>query len=109
MTMKRRMISFLALLALTLMAAAPDGKTIAFNGNGHGATACSACHGSSFQGDPAMHTKALAGLSAQFILARLAHYKGPKGHDAAMKTVANALSPAESEAVASYLASLPKS
>ena len=109
MTMKRLMIPFLALSALTLMAAAPDGKMIALNGNGHGALACTVCHGSSFQGNSAMHAPALAGLSATFILARLAHYAGPEGHNAAMKTEANALTPAESEAVASYLATLPKS
>ena len=107
--MKRHTIPFLALSALALMAAAPDGKTIALNGNGNGATSCAACHGSSFQGNPAIHAPALAGLSAPFILTRLAHYKSPAGHNAMMKAEASALSPAESEAVASYLATLPKS
>jgi cytochrome c553 len=107
-TMKHHRIAFLVLSGLVLMAAAPGGKTIAFNGNGHGATSCAACHGDHFQGGTAIHAPALAGLSASFILARLAHYKGPAGHNAMMKTEANALTPGESDAVAAYLASQPK-
>jgi cytochrome c553 len=94
--------------AVTLMAAGPDGKTIAYDGNGHGALPCSSCHGDHFQGNPGLHAPALAGLTAPFILARLAHYKSPAGHNAPMRQEATALSPAESQAVATYLASLPK-
>jgi cytochrome c553 len=107
--MKLQQISLLALAALSLMAAAPNGKTIAFSGNGNGAAPCAACHGDHFQGNAALHAPALAGLSAKFILARLAHYEGPSGHNAMMKQEASALSPAEAQAVADYLASLPKS
>jgi cytochrome c553 len=42
------------------------------------------------------------------ILARLAHYAGPTGHNAMMRQVATALSPAERQKVASYLAALPR-
>lgn len=94
--------------AFALMAAdaPPDGDTIAHNGNGHGALACTACHGASFQGNSDIHAPALAGLQQSTILARLAHYAGPTGHNAMMRQVAASLSPAERQAVAGYLSSL---
>ena len=106
--MYRIPILLLPLVALLVAAAGPDGSVIAHNGNGHGALACTTCHGQNFQGTPTIHAPALAGLSAATILARLAHYAGPTGHNAMMRQVATALSPAERRAVAHYLASLPK-
>jgi cytochrome c553 len=106
--MRRIPILLLPLVALLLAAAGPDGRVIADNGNGHGAVACTTCHGQHFEGNPAMHAPALAGLSAATILARLAHYAGPTGHNAMMRQVATALSPAERRAVATYLAGLPQ-
>ena len=107
--MKRILLPLLPLLALPLMAAAPDGHAIAIHGNGHGAMACSSCHGQSFQGNTAIHAPALAGLPATTILGRLAHYAGPTGHNAMMRQVATSLTPTERQAVAAYLASLPPS
>jgi cytochrome c553 len=107
--MSPRYFPVLLLSAFALMAAAPDGKTIAYNGNGNGATSCDACHGAQFQGNPIIHAPAIAGLPAQFILSRLAHYKSPSGHNALMKQEASALSSAESQAVAAYLSGLQKS
>ena len=75
----------------------------------HGAPACIACHGEQLKGDAALKTPALAGLPAEFILSRLAHYSGPQGHNAMMRQVATALSPEERQAVATYLASLTAS
>lgn len=106
--MKPFFVSLLALVVLPLMGAAPDGKTIANNGNGNGAMSCNACHGNHFQGNPALHAPVLAGRPAAFILARLAHYKSPAGRNAMMKQEASSLTPGESQAVAAYLASLPK-
>jgi cytochrome c553 len=107
--MKRILLPLLPLLALPLMAAAPDGRAIAVRGNGHGAIACSSCHGQNFQGNSAIHAPALAGLPATTILGRLAHYAGPTGHNAMMRQVATSLDPTERQAVAAYLASLPLS
>lgn len=94
-------------LALVAMASAPDGRSIAHNGDGHGAPACVICHGENFQGSPGIRAPALAGLSQATILARLAHYAGPSGHNAMMRQVATALSQPERQAVAMYLSSLP--
>jgi cytochrome c553 len=105
--MHRISILLLPLFALLVAAAGPDGRVIAHDGNGHGATACTACHGQDFQGNAAIGAPALVGLSAATILARLAHYAGPDGHNAMMREVATALSPAERRVVATYLASLP--
>lgn len=105
--MRRRVVSLLPLAVLVLAAAGPDGSIIAHSGNGHGALACVVCHGQHFQGTPGLHAPALAGLPMAKILARLAHYAGPNGHNAAMRQEATALSPAERRAVASYLAGLP--
>ena len=99
---------FLLTTALPALAAAPDGKTIAEQGNGHGATACVACHGQTFGGNPAIGAPALAGLPAATIEAKLVHYAGPAGHNPMMTPIATALTPAERDAVATYLASLPK-
>jgi cytochrome c553 len=107
--MLRIRILLLPMVALLVAAAGPDGSVIAHDGNGHGAAACTICHGQNFQGTQAVHAPALVGLSAATILARLAHYAGPTGHNAMMRQVATALSPAERQAVASYLAGLPRS
>jgi cytochrome c553 len=106
--MHRIPIVLLPLVALLVAAAKPDGSLIAHNGNGHGAPACTTCHGQHFEGTPTIHAPALARLSAAMILARLAHYAGPTGHNAMMRQVATALSPAERQKVASYLAALPR-
>jgi cytochrome c553 len=74
-----------------------------------GALACTTCHGQTFQGNPAIHAPALAGEPATTVLARLARCAGPSGHNAMMRQVTTSLSPAERRAVATYLASLPKS
>jgi cytochrome c553 len=107
--MNRMRLFLLPLLALPLVAAAPDGRIIADHGNGNGGPACVTCHGENFQGNAAIGAPALAGLPAAEILARLAHYAGPHGHNAMMRAVAVGLDPGERQAVADYLASLKPS
>jgi cytochrome c553 len=102
-------LSYLAALAALAPAAASAGmlgKSIAEQGNGQGAPPCSSCHGATYEGDPAIKAPALAGLPADYIVARLTHYASPEGHNPSMKLVATALSPSERVAVATYLASL---
>lgn len=94
-------------LALMAMASAPDGRSIAHNGDGHGVPACVICHGDNFQGTPAIRAPALAGLPQATILNRLAHYAGPDGHNVMMRQVATALNQPARQAVAAYLSSLP--
>jgi cytochrome c553 len=104
--MRRIHLLLLPSLVLMAMGPSPDGRTIAHDGNGHGAPACTACHGETFQGTPAIKAPALAGLPGDTILARLAHYAGPTGHNAMMRQVALSLTPAERHAVAGYLSAL---
>jgi cytochrome c553 len=88
------------------LAADATGAQIVAHGSPSGAPACVACHGAQLQGIAALKTPALAGRPAAYILARLEHYAGPQGHNAQMKQVATALTPAERQAVATYLAGL---
>jgi cytochrome c553 len=88
-------------------AATPNGDDIAHQGAAT-VPACTACHGFAFQGQPAIKAPPLAGLPSGFIIARLEHYAGPTGHNAAMRAVAQGLTDAERQAVAKYLAMLPR-
>jgi cytochrome c553 len=96
----------MALLAAGAASASSIGQAIAEQGNSQGAPPCSSCHGSSYQGNPAIKAPALAGLSSGYIVARLAHYASAEGHNPSMKQVATALSPSDRQAVAAYLSSL---
>jgi cytochrome c553 len=109
--MTRSQCALVAALALmTTAAASPNlqGETIAQHGNDRGAPACTVCHGPHFSGNTALGAPALAGLPSAFILARLAHYAGPDGHNPSMRLVATSLDTAERQAVADYLSGLPK-
>jgi cytochrome c553 len=96
-----------SMLLASATTAGPSGETIAEHGT-TGAGACSSCHGAHYEGDPAGTVPALAGLSADVILARLNHYASPAGKNPAMHQVATALDPAERAAVAAYISNLPK-
>jgi cytochrome c553 len=100
----------LALAGVILMAAAPSpqGMDIVEHGSANGAPACLSCHGAKLEGNLALKAPALAGLPAATVLARLAHYAGPDGHNVTMRAVATALDQSERTAVANYIASLPK-
>ncbi len=109
--MMRYQCAFVAALALVTTAGAvadPSGQAIAEHGNDKGAPACMLCHGPHYGGNSAIGAPALAGLTAPFILTRLAHYAGPDGHNPSMRLVATALDPSERQAVADYLSGLPK-
>ena len=95
-------------LLLTAAAPPPDGKTIAEQGNGRGASACSSCHGQTYQGNAALKAPSIAGLSPDYIQMRLKHYASPEGKNPLMRQVATSLSPAETRAVAVYLSRQPK-
>jgi thiosulfate dehydrogenase len=111
MTRSIPLVLLIGLIASGVLAAegsTPNGSEIAHFGNGNGAPACTGCHGKQFEGDAAYKAPALAGLSAAFIMSRLAHYAGPDGHNAYMRQVATALSLEQREAVADYLSHLPR-
>jgi len=87
--------------------AAPDGQQIFLHGNNNGALPCAACHGEKAQGNSATGAPKLAGLPAAAIASYLALFANGQGGNATMQYIAQALSPAETQAVADYLSSLP--
>ena len=91
-----------------LAAADTPGARIAFEGAASGAPPCAACHGDHLQGTPPLKSPAIAGLTADYILARLDHYAGPSGHNPQMKQVATTLTAQEKRVVADYLAGLKR-
>lgn len=98
-------LAVLGLLAgqIPAQAQSADGAHIVTSGSAGGAMACVSCHGANLMGNPAIKAPQLAGKPASYILARLAHYASPEGHNALMKAVATALTPPEKQAVAVYL------
>jgi cytochrome c553 len=99
----------LCVLPNTAFAAAPDGREIFLHGNSNGALPCAACHGAEAQGNPATGAPRLANLPATAIETYLALFARGEDGSATMQFIAQALSPAETQAVANYLANLPKS
>jgi thiosulfate dehydrogenase len=102
----------MAVLAVPIRAAAQttspgqDAAGITRNGNGRGAPACVTCHGPRLLGDPALASPRLAGQSAPYIAAQLEALASGARQNALMLPVAKALSPAEREALATYLSGL---
>ncbi|MDR3520516.1 MAG: c-type cytochrome [Acidocella sp.] len=106
-----KLTAWMALFAaMTVIAPAfadsPDGQQIFLHGNGAGAMPCAACHGVDADGNTSIGAPKLAGLSAGVIKSALANFAGGGGGNASMQYVAQALSPAEIDAVAAYLSSL---
>ena len=89
-------------------ATAPDGKAIFLHGNNNGALPCAACHGVGAKGNSSIGAPELAGLPEGVITSALANFANGGGGNADMQFIAQALSPAETAAVAQYLSSLPK-
>jgi cytochrome c553 len=98
----------LVLLACLLpgaaLASAPDGRQIALHGNANGALPCAACHGMQGQGNASIGAPKLAGLPASVIEGYLKQFAAGNGGNAVMQGIAQALSPAETVAVATYFA-----
>jgi cytochrome c553 len=101
----RRLAVVLALLPGFSLAAAPDGRQIALHGNDNGAMPCAACHGVNGQGNASIGAPRLAGLPAAAIETYLKQFAAGQGGNATMRYIAQALSPAETLAVAGYFAS----
>ena len=106
-----RLKAWLAAAAVVTMiapalAAPPDGQQIFLHGDGAGAMPCAACHGVNAGGNTSIGAPKLAGLPVGVIKSALAHFANGEGGNASMQYIAQALSPAETDAVASYLASL---
>jgi cytochrome c553 len=100
----RRLALLLASLPALALAAAPDGRQIALHGNDNGAMPCAACHGVDGQGNTSIGAPKLAGMPATAIEAYLKQFAAGNGGNATMQYIAQALSPAETQAVAEYFA-----
>jgi len=98
----------LLLLPTLALAGTPDGKSIALHGNDNGALPCAACHGLQGLGNSSIGAPRLAGLPAPVIESYLARFAAGQGGNALMQHIASALSPAETQAVAAYFATLPR-
>jgi cytochrome c553 len=91
---------------LAQSARAADGQEIAANGNGHGAPACSACHGEHGEGRPDAAYPRLAGLNSEYLIRQLDAFAGGGRDNATMQPVATALAPDERKAIAEFYAGL---
>ncbi len=99
-----------ACLAAAPSALAADGHDIVMNGTENGATPCSACHGEDGAGQPSAGFPRLAGLNKAYLLHQLQSFADGSRQNDTMQPIAQALSPEEMQAVASYYAqaSAPK-
>ncbi|MGD2161342.1 MAG: c-type cytochrome [Gammaproteobacteria bacterium] len=109
----KKIIIFSTLLGLKLFlisnsaSAAPSGETIARQGNGNGALACTTCHGEQGQGNAAAGYPYLAGQPVEYLVKQLQDFTRQRRKDPVMQPFASALSEDEIKAVAGYYAKLP--
>jgi thiosulfate dehydrogenase len=109
----KKIIIFSTLLGLKLFlisnsaSAAPSGETIARQGNGNGALACTTCHGEQGQGNAAAGYPYLAGQPVEYLIKQLQDFTRQRRKDPVMQPFASALSEDEIKAVAGYYAKLP--
>jgi cytochrome c553 len=101
----KRLALALTLLPTLASAAPPDGQQIVLHGNDNGAMPCAACHGVNGEGNTSIGAPKLAGLPATVIETYLKQFAAGQGNNANMQYIAQALSPAETQAVAAYFAS----
>ncbi len=102
----RRALPLLLLIPTLAFADVPDGASIVLHGNANGALPCAACHGAAGQGNTSIGAPRLAGLPASVIESALKSYAAGNGGTPLMQSIARALSPAETTAVATYFATL---
>ncbi|HQU02694.1 MAG TPA: c-type cytochrome [Acetobacteraceae bacterium] len=98
--------SAMMIFAAPAWADTPNGQTIFLHGNGNGAMPCAACHGQDGAGNSAIGAPKLAGLPAVAVKSYLAKFANGDGGNATMQYIAQALAPAETDAVANYISSL---
>jgi cytochrome c553 len=104
--------SITALLLLTSAAHAQDaqieaGRAVMARTAAPDQPSCAACHQQDGAGEPDAGIPGLAGLTASYIAEQLDFYAAGKRQSATMGDFAKALTPAQRDAVAAYLASLP--
>jgi cytochrome c553 len=100
-------LSIATLYACCAVAAAPDGATIAQQGNGHGAAPCMACHAPNGGGQPAAGFPRLAGLPEAYLRKQLEDFANGSRVNATMQPVVASLTDDERDAVVAYYSKLP--
>lgn len=85
----------------------PDAAAIAHQGNGHGAGACSACHGADGAGQAAAGFPRLAALNATYLLRQLDAFANGTRRSAVMGPIAQALGGTGRKELAEYYSNLP--
>lgn len=104
--MKRILLA--AITCIPIYAQADDvAKTIALQGNKHGAPACQTCHGADGGGTAAAGFPRLAGLDAGYIEQQLLNFRSGKRSNTIMQPIAESLSKKEVPLIAAYYAALP--
>jgi cytochrome c553 len=93
------------LWASAALAAAPDGATIAQQGNKPGAAPCMACHGADGGGRAPAGFPRLAGLPHAYLRKQLDDFANGTRVNAIMQPASSALNDAERDAVAKYYSS----
>lgn len=105
---RRRILG--AVLALVtgpvLQAQGLDAEQIVMHGNGRGAHACAACHGSHAEGNRLAGIPHLAGLPDAYLARQLTHFQAEARDNPSMQVIAHTLTPAEIAALARYFAAL---
>lgn len=94
-----------AVLGSPAGAAAADaqaGRSIAMQGNGHGALACVSCHGAKGAGNAAAGFPRLSSQEPGYLAKQLHDFKNGSRNNPVMKPIAAALSDADIAAVAAY-------
>lgn len=106
--MKRACVGAIILcVAGTASAAPPGAGTIARQGNGKGAVACSSCHGPDGSGQAAAGFPRLAGLDAAYLEHQLDSFAGGTRENPVMAPIAKALTGNERHALAGYYSQMP--
>ncbi len=85
------------------------GKFIAQQANDHGAAPYTSCHGAAGEGNADIGAPRLAALGTPYIMEQLDDFAGGLRKNELMVPIAQALSPAERQAVAAYFAALAPS
>ncbi len=101
-----RSLFIAALLVADIGWAAPPQLVV--QGNGRGATACLACHGSNGAGNAQAGYPALAGLPEAYTIKQLGDFKNATRSHALMTPIAQAMNADEIKAAATYYAALPQ-
>lgn len=94
------------LMVNAVFADAPDGGSIARQGNGHGVAPCMACHAADGGGQAAAGFPRLAGLPQAYLRKQLDDFASGSRVNATMQPVASGLTDAERDAVAAYYSKL---